>query len=267
MPNMIDDARESDDVLMVSPELSSDLAEMINPREREYYWFSLGVVAGRLSCGAFTHFIGWANGREGWELRVPSLVNPKNVLKIRDIIPCLVVEGARQFAIWNALGGHALVERHTTEEFMPDMLEPKTSAPDASGSGFVGVSILTDQELQYAPSRRLRMQILLRDNNRCRSCGRSPTTNPDVELHVHHIRPWGIGGLTHPLNLLTLCQTCHRGLPGGNGWAHYVPKLYKLMPGQSEDIVSKAVSDHRESVLQYRQIITEEVGRIATPEE
>lgn len=149
VPKAIDDAGEPDDALIFLAELSSDLAGMLNSRRgREYYWFSLGAVAGRLSCGAFSHFIGWANDREGWELRVPSLVNPKKVLEIRDVIPCLVVEGVRQFAIWSALGGHALVERHTTEELMPDMLEPMTCAPDASGSGFVGVSILTDQDLQ-----------------------------------------------------------------------------------------------------------------------
>lgn len=252
-----DTAGEPDGALMFPAELSRDLAGMLDPRcGHDYYLFSLGVVAGRLSCSAFSHFIGWANDRKGWELRVPSLVNPSQVLKIRDAIPCLVVEGTRQFSIWNALGGHALVERRTTEEFMPDMLEPMTCAPDASGSGFVGVSSLTEQELQYAPSRRLRMQILLRDNNRCRSCGRSPSTNPDVELHVHHVRPWGIGGLTHPLNLVTLCQTCHRGLPGGNGWAHYEPKLYELVPGQPKTgDVSQIVIDYRESVLQYRQAI------------
>jgi hypothetical protein len=258
MPKVIDDVGQPDDALMFPAELSSDFAGMLSPRRgHEYYWFSLGVVEGRLTCGAFSHFVGWADKRAGWELRVPSLVNPDAALKIRDVIPSLVVGNARQFAIWNALGGQALVERRTTEEFMPDRLEPMTCAPDASGSGFVGVSVLTDQELQYAPSRKLRMQVLLRDNNRCRSCGRSPATNPDIELHVHHVRPWGTGGLTHPLNLMTLCQTCHGGLPGGNGWAHYVPTLYRLMPGQPEDIVSKVASDHRKSVLQYRKIITE----------
>ncbi len=33
-----------------------------------------------------------------------------------------------------------------------------------------------------------------------------------LELHVHHIRPWAEGGLTEIANLITLCGTCHRGL-------------------------------------------------------
>ena len=34
----------------------------------------------------------------------------------------------------------------------------------------------------------------------------------DIELHVHHIVPWGNGGITEIENLVTLCSTCHDGL-------------------------------------------------------
>ena len=34
----------------------------------------------------------------------------------------------------------------------------------------------------------------------------------DVELYVHHVKPWGEGGLTVEENLVTLCHTCDKGL-------------------------------------------------------
>jgi hypothetical protein len=265
MPKITDEAGESGYELVFPAELRNDLAAMRDlPGGREYYLFTLGAVAGRLSCGMFSEFVGWADGRDGWELRAPSLVDAEQVLMTADVIPCLVVEGTRPFAIWNALGGRALVERRTAEEFMPDRLQPDICTLDPSGPGFVSVMSLTTQELQYAPTRKLRMQILLRDKNRCRSCGRGPATNPDVELHVHHVRPWGIGGLTHPLNLVTLCHTCHRGLPGSSGWAHYEPSLYGLIPGRpGRAPISKSASDHRESALQYRLIIAKRLYQLA----
>jgi hypothetical protein len=253
--------------LVFPAELSDDLAAMHNlPGGREYHLFTLSAVDGQLSCSSFSGFVGWAEGHDGWELRAPSLVDAEQILMTVHVIPCLVVEGARQFAIWNALGGRALVERRTAEKFMPDRLQPSICVPHPSGTGFVGIANVAERELQYAPSKKLRMQVLLRDNHRCRSCGRGPATNPDVELHVHHVRPWGIGGLTHPFNLLTLCHTCHRGLPGSSGWDHYVPSLHSLIPGWPGRVpLPKAASDHQESVLQYRMIIAKKLALATLP--
>jgi hypothetical protein len=66
--------------------------------------------------------------------------------------------------------------------------------------------------LKHAPTPKLRMEILKRDNYKCRICGRSPNANVDIELHIHHYRPWSLGGLTEETNLITLCHTCHKGL-------------------------------------------------------
>lgn len=56
---------------------------------------------------------------------------------------------------------------------------------------------------------RLRMQILRRDNFRCRMCG---AAGPDgVELHVDHITPVSRGGKTLPENLQALCKPCNLG--------------------------------------------------------
>jgi len=58
---------------------------------------------------------------------------------------------------------------------------------------------------------RLRIFVLQRDNYRCRLCGRSPVTDPDVSLHIDHIKPRSCGGETVPENLQTLCSECNLG--------------------------------------------------------
>jgi hypothetical protein len=61
------------------------------------------------------------------------------------------------------------------------------------------------------PSLRLRFRVLLRDNFRCRQCGRSPATHIGVSLHVDHVSAWEQGGPTKYENLQTLCADCNLG--------------------------------------------------------
>lgn len=119
------------------------------------------------------------------------------------------------------------------------------SGGDSSGDSGSGV-------LQRAPSRKARMDVLKRDRFRCKACGRSPHNNTDIELHVHHIIPWGGGGLTETDNLITLCMTCHDGLD-----PHYEPRLFELIDKtwNSEDIGSlhdEHVREYAEGVMRYR---------------
>ncbi|WP_090804132.1 HNH endonuclease [Asanoa ishikariensis] len=100
------------------------------------------------------------------------------------------------------------------------------------------------------------MEVLTRDGFRCRACGRSPNDHVDLELHVHHIRPWGMGGLTHPLNLITLCNTCHRGLPARNGPDHYVRAFHDLVPRNTAGPeVERGAIQYRDAVLRYRECV------------
>lgn len=46
--------------------------------------------------------------------------------------------------------------------------------------------------------------------NRCQKCEKSPRTNKNVKLHVHHIRPKAAGGGDEPTNLCLLCTVCHQ---------------------------------------------------------
>lgn len=59
-----------------------------------------------------------------------------------------------------------------------------------------------------AISKRLRYEILRRDNHACRYCG---ATAPDVKLTVDHVVPVALGGTDDPTNLITACAGCNSG--------------------------------------------------------
>lgn len=59
-----------------------------------------------------------------------------------------------------------------------------------------------------AISKRLRYEILRRDNHTCRYCGAKA---PDVELEVDHVIPRTLGGADEPGNLVTSCTDCNAG--------------------------------------------------------
>ena len=58
---------------------------------------------------------------------------------------------------------------------------------------------------------RLRFKVMQRDNFKCCMCGASPATDPNVILHIDHIKPWSKGGETVIENLQTLCSKCNLG--------------------------------------------------------
>lgn len=59
-----------------------------------------------------------------------------------------------------------------------------------------------------AVSKRLRFEVLRRDNHTCRYCGASA---PDVKLTVDHVVPETLGGSDEPSNLVTACWPCNSG--------------------------------------------------------
>lgn len=59
-----------------------------------------------------------------------------------------------------------------------------------------------------AVSKRLRYEILRRDNHACRYCG---ATAPDVKLTIDHVIPEALGGTDTPDNLVTACADCNNG--------------------------------------------------------
>lgn len=59
-----------------------------------------------------------------------------------------------------------------------------------------------------AVSKRLRFEILRRDNHACRYCG---GVAPAVVLTVDHVVPVALGGSDDPSNLVTACEDCNAG--------------------------------------------------------
>ena len=59
-----------------------------------------------------------------------------------------------------------------------------------------------------AVSKRVRFEVLRRDNYQCRYCGAAA---PDVPLTVDHVVPVALGGTDEPSNLVAACQDCNAG--------------------------------------------------------
>lgn len=145
--------------------------------------------------------------------------------------------------LWLVIGGSALVERDLAESSFPELSQP-FAAYSFGSSGFVDEKILEPGSLSRAPTAKKRMAVFNRDLRRCRICGRSADDHVDVELNAHHIRPWEKGGVTDSSNLITLCQTCHKGLD-----PHFDPSLFnRVEQRDSLDLIERfetAVADYR----------------------
>lgn len=68
--------------------------------------------------------------------------------------------------------------------------------------------------------RSIRVDVIQRDKNRCRACGR-PTVG-----QVHHIVPRRLGGSSRLSNLMTLCGKCHVLVSPVPDWV--IKKVWKL---------------------------------------
>ncbi len=55
----------------------------------------------------------------------------------------------------------------------------------------------------------MRYKVLHRDDFKCFKCGRS--AEDGIKLHIDHIKPYSLGGLTELDNLQTLCNQCNIG--------------------------------------------------------
>lgn len=98
-----------------------------------------------------------------------------------------------------------------------------------------------------AVSKRLRFEILRRDNFSCQYCGSSA---PSVQLSVDHIVAVSLGGSDKPSNLVACCVQCNFGK-------------------SSTIIYSNAIEDESDNVLilKFRRDIDQFLGRGLTIEE
>lgn len=65
-----------------------------------------------------------------------------------------------------------------------------------------------EESKQKPIPRRLRFEVLRRDDHTCRYCGASA---PDVPLTVDHVIPRALGGSDDATNLATACRDCNSG--------------------------------------------------------
>jgi hypothetical protein len=194
--------------------------------ERDYY--ALSIFLGDKCLPEYACFSGWVGYTDETpkrEIREASIVHADRILVAwrRMDEPGMVVNTGDEFALYFSFGGHAVVERELAEFAIPEWLAPIVTVHEGQW-GFASPHVLPSTAMQRAPSPKLRMKIIKRDEYKCRVCGRSPKNHVDIELHVHHIRPWAAGGVTEDKNLITLCHTCHNGLD-----PHFEYSLFKLI--------------------------------------
>ncbi len=100
----------------------------------------------------------------------------------------------RAFGNWyNALDAFVLYMSNEDSDTKPNVETNKE-----------GIKHYTKRE----PSNRLKVQVLMRDGNRCRLCG--VECNDGLHnIHFDHIIPWSKGGETVLENLQVLCSDCN----------------------------------------------------------
>lgn len=76
-------------------------------------------------------------------------------------------------------------------------------------------------------SKRVRFQVLVRDNYTCRYCGAHP---PDTVLEIDHVIPRCKGGTNAMDNLATACWNCNRGKSG-----MALTKQWELVPSEHKE--------------------------------
>ncbi|MFU9033805.1 MULTISPECIES: HNH endonuclease [Streptomyces] len=250
-----------EDRLSGEAELARTLAEMkwFAP-DGDYYALTLGANRrGFPFWAAQTHWVGWSERHPGWEIRAASLMDPERMSRAWAAMGrgWVSVHDDISLSLYARLGGNALVEKEVAEARLPHVIAPsecmRDGAIEVGGFGFVDTQHLPDDAVERrAPSRKLRMQVLKRDNYRCVVCGRKATDHIDLELHVHHLVPWRMHGPTAEENLVTLCGTCHKGLE-----PDFEPTLRELagLPGRSK-MLDVDSSEFNAEVERYQEFIS-----------
>lgn len=232
--------------------LAEKMASMQRPIDDNLYIAvtMLGTPDGKIRWSVQSSWFGFTNDKPGREIREASIVDPEKMLMIWSALKqsFLVVNSPDELLIFHMVGGNALVEQSVANKYRPEWTEPKPVAQTGL-VGFEHLDSLPHGTLNRAPTPKHRMRILKRDDYRCKICGRRPSDYVDLELHLHHIRPWASGGITHDDNLITLCHTCHNGLSPHEDW-----NLFEFIGGGRQQFqIEGAEREYWEGVRLYRE--------------
>ena len=208
------------------------------PNKFYYGLTRLATDEGALLKSIDSHWVGYTTSRPRREIREATpLDGPMHRDNLRAMAQtCLLINCEDDLRFWYAFGGNAVVLDDVAKAQFADELAPREVANASGAVGFVSANALIPEQLQHAPSKKTRMNVITRDGRRCFICGRSPANYVDLELHVHHIVPWGEGGITEPENLVTLCGTCHGGLNPHFDWQLAIDIRDKHYPSGQEYI-------------------------------
>ncbi|WP_273854030.1 HNH endonuclease [Guptibacillus spartinae] len=114
----------------------------------------------------------------------------------------------KDFLMITILKGHFMGNKGYELEILPSYsLSPEKEAPEQTNEMLLPERI-KNQKLSRSIPLGLRFKVLERDRV-CMLCGRSP--KDDIILHVDHIVPFSLGGLTVLENLQALCNECNIG--------------------------------------------------------
>lgn len=101
-----------------------------------------------------------------------------------------------------------------------------------------------------AVSKRLRYEILRRDDNTCRYCGGRA---PEVALTVDHVVPTALGGSDDPSNLVAACKDCNAGKTSSSPDAPLVDdvqeKALRWSAAMAQAVANRA--SERQSMIAY----------------
>lgn len=101
-----------------------------------------------------------------------------------------------------------------------------------------------------AVSKRLRYEILRRDNHACRYCG---GIAPDVALTVDHVIPTALGGTDDASNLVSACKDCNAGKSASSPDASIVADVAQDALRWKRAMEAVREADHAEGELIERQ--------------
>jgi len=115
------------------------------------------------------------------------------------------------FIAISILKGHFMGNKGYELEIMPsyNRIQKLSESYDANIDPIKIPEKFVEQKGKRTISLSIRYKVLIRDGRKCVMCGRSPEDG--IKLHVDHITPYSLGGLTAFENLQTLCEECNLG--------------------------------------------------------
>lgn len=202
----------------IGPKLNKEIDRLVKARllpKQKYYFISLFADSdGKFQYQTMSKWVGFTKEKPQREIREVSLVN---AVKIRSYFkskkePAFVINTKDDLQLFMLLtGGHGIIEEKLARQFIHSLFQPQIFS-FTFDDGWVSVDSIPKKKFNRAADPKVRMKVLNRDRRRCMICGASPANNEHVELHLHHIIPFGVGGITEENNLITVCHTCHKGL-------------------------------------------------------